>query len=1501
MLASRQPIWIGWGPELTYLYNDPYKTIIGGKHPGALGCPTHVVWGEIWNDIGPLLAKALEGGEGTYSEEQLLIMERHGYQEETYYTFSYTSIPDDNGSVGGIICANTDDTQRVLAERQLALLKELAGCALQSANAFDACIQSAAALETNSRDLPFALLYVIDGDAVTARLAGTSGIDFGHPSVWPQIELSDDGHWPIGQVLRTGEQCVVQLCSPQSAAWPSGPWRVPPTQAVVLPILPSGKKGCAGVLIAGLNPLRKLDAGYQNFLGLVTAQIASNLARADAFEEEKKRAAALAEIDRAKTVFFSNASHEFRTPLSLMLGPLDDMLVRAPSEPAVKVERHELELMQRNGQRLLKLVNTLLDFSRFEAGRMQGTFEPVDLSAYTAELTGVFRSAMARAGLQFRVDCPPLLEPVYVDRDMWEKIVLNLLSNAFKYTLEGEVAVSLRAANAGHSVELCVRDTGVGIPTDQLPHLFERFHRIEGQAGRTREGTGIGLALVQELVRFHGGTISVQSNVGSGTRFVVSIPKGPTHLPAERIRNAQGQLSAGAGAAAFAAEALRWLPSGDAVAELDAGGLASSPERATAAGDRPYVLLADDNTDMRGYVRRLLSDRYEVHAVSDGKAALEAARTRRPDLVLSDVMMPQLDGIGLLRALREDNTLRDIPVILLSARAGDEASVDGLEAGADDYLVKPFSARELLARVRANIDLSVLRRETARVENELRVQAEIAKERTETILSSISDGFMALDCDWRFTYLNPAAERLLGRSSHELIGKSHWDEYPAIAGSSLEANYRSVMDERVSFVFENYYSPWHKWFEIRAFPARDGGLSIYFHDITERKTAEYELRNKNAELEAVLEAVPAAVWIARDPACHVIVGNRAGVELLRLTTNANASKSAPAEEAPQNFKILSNGVELHADELPIQRAAATGQEVRGVQESIVFEDGQTRTIYGNAAPLRDAEGEVRGAIGAFIDISELAQAREFLASSHDRLERLVEERTAELRAKEAQVRTIFETSFAYQGLMTIDGTLIDANATSLEGIGAGLESVLGKPFWETAWFSRTPGMPEMVRTSIPLVAKGGTVRQEIRVNLPVGGWRWFDFQIRPVRDDKGSVVAIVPEAVDVTVRREAEEALRHAQKMDAIGQLTGSVAHDFNNFLTIIRSASDLLRKPNLPEERRWRYMNAITDTADRAAKLTNQLLAFARRQALSAHVFDVSERIGSVAEMLRTVLGPHIKLELEFHEIPLAVEVDSNQFETALVNLAANARDAIDGIGSLKVKVTLVQHTPADVCASGTNGFVSITVADDGCGMPPELINKVFEPFFTTKDVGHGTGLGLSQVYGFTKQSGGAVVAESEVGRGTTFTLYLPRSPKAIQQNHAQSLPVEAQSTERGHVLIIEDNAEVGSFTCQLFDELGYDTDLASNGEQGLALLRENARCYDLVFSDVMMPGIDGVSLAREIRKRLPQLPVLLTSGYSQVLAKEGQYGFELIHKPYTLEGLAKAIQRTLSERGAT
>jgi signal transduction histidine kinase/FixJ family two-component response regulator len=709
MLASRFAMWMAWGPDLTFLYNDAYAAMtLGRKHPWALGKPSREVWAEIWHDIGPRIDSVIRDGRATWDEGLLLFLERNGYAEETYHTFSYSPLTDDAGTIAGHLCVVVEETDRVIDMRRLASVRLLAASLWGAPREADLLQSIERTLSGNAHDLPFTLLYLTGPDSAPPRLAAATGF-----ARQPVTALEDE--WPLAMTDGQPQPMVVDDLRRRFGELPTGFWSIPPHQALVMPIAQQGNERPAGMLIVGLNPHRPLDAGYRGFIELIARQITSALTNVRAYAEEQQRATALAELDRAKTAFFSNVSHEFRTPLTLLLGPLEEARASHAMLPA-KVDA-QLEVVHRNALRLLKLVNTLLDFSRIEAGRVDACYEPTNFAEYTAELASGFRAIAERGGLTLTVDAPTIPEAVYLDRDMWEKVVLNLLSNAIKHTFTGGIAV--RIAPAPDAAILEVRDTGVGIAATELPHIFDRFHRVPNARSRTHEGSGIGLALVQELVRLHGGRIVVASTEDVGTTFTVSVPFGVEHLPAhQRIASdtRRGSNTHGRQLASFIDEGLRWMPDSDG-SPRDAG--APPPTRAA------RVLLADDNADMRAYVSRLLREQgWAVEAVADGHAALTSAMAEAPDLVLSDVMMPRLDGFALLRELRARPQTAQVPVILLSARAGEEARVEAAHAGADDYVTKPFAAQELTARVGAHLTLARERARAIAAEAEARARTE---------------------------------------------------------------------------------------------------------------------------------------------------------------------------------------------------------------------------------------------------------------------------------------------------------------------------------------------------------------------------------------------------------------------------------------------------------------------------------------------------------------------------------------------------------------------------------------------------------------------------------------------------------------------------------------------------------------------------------------------------------------------------------------------------------
>jgi len=691
MLASRAQIVIFWGPEYCSLYNDAYIAAMGSKHPAHLGRPGRELWAEAWSVLKILFDGVRTDGEAFWAADHPFMLERHGFLEETYFDISYDPIRSESGTVDGIFCIVSDTTGRVLGERRVRTLSALGSRLADSPDQAALAAEVSAVFAENEADVPYARL-VLDEDGRAPEAV--------HPLV--------------RQVIGTGQAASATLHEITDAP------RTVADDALVLPVTVGTAR--VGALVVGLSRYLAPGGGYRDFLELATAQISRAVGNLRAYEQERGRAVELAVLDRAKTNFFSNVSHEFRTPLTLILGPLEDLL----DDPALPARSRERLLpMHRNGLRLLKLVNTVLDFSRLESGRVRAAYQPTDLADYTARLASTFRSAVERAGLALVVEAPPLPGPVHVDREMWEKIVLNLLSNAVKYTPAGLIEVRVRATDRG--AELIVRDTGIGIPPDQLPLLFDRFHRVTGVWSRSHEGTGIGLALVRELAELHGGSAGVESEPGAGSVFTVTVPFGTAHLPADRLVEGGDRIVAEIDARPYVEEAEHWW-TGDEPPPL-------APLPGANGRPRGRILLVDDNADLRDHLSRLLRPLWDVTTAVDGRAALDLAEQQTFDLVLTDVMMPRLDGFGLIAALRGDERTRDVPILVLTARAGEEASSEGLAAGADDYLVKPFSARDLTARVRSNLDLGQARRQvlsrlrglvdTAAAVNTVRTTAEV--------------------------------------------------------------------------------------------------------------------------------------------------------------------------------------------------------------------------------------------------------------------------------------------------------------------------------------------------------------------------------------------------------------------------------------------------------------------------------------------------------------------------------------------------------------------------------------------------------------------------------------------------------------------------------------------------------------------------------------------------------------------------------------------------------
>ena len=842
--ANASAVW--WDSQQVEIYNDAWGAFLGDEHPVALGRPAVQNWSRShvdWGRMGVIAAQVMGTGQPVASAPLAFLVSRSGAVEEVFASFSCAPLRDVHGQVLGLRCNLWDTTRDIVAQRRMQLLHSMVTRMSHAANQHDACAFAAEALNDAPADIAFALVYLVDLSRRQATLACAAGLTAGSSAAPRLVHVAGGArNWPLERVLPESAQAV-------SSARPTAvvddllerfpelqaalaPGRQAGPGAVLLPLHATPESGPLGVAIIGLPPHRPYDELHAAFVELLGRQMAAGLGEARARELERDRLERLAALDRAKTDFFSNVSHEFRTPLTLLLAPLEDLARERETLP--RRVASELDAALRNARRLLRLVNNLLDFSQIEVRGRKALVTPTDLGELTEDITSAFRSAVEAAGLRLHLEIAPGLPPVPVNGPMWEQIVSNLLSNALKFTFEGAITVRLKALRL--HAELEVTDTGIGIDAEELPNIFKRFHRVRGARARTSEGSGIGLAVVHDLVRRMGGQLTVRSIAGRGSTFTIWLPLQPltarTELGEEPAKDAaQRQV-----AADLATEASRWSDRGAPDGVIDD---VLDPPPAEAGGmrtSRGRLLIADDNADLRAYLRRLLGAQWDVQLAADGEQALASAREQAPDVVLADVMMPGLDGFQLLQHLREEPGLAQVPIVLLTARASEEAAIEGLLAGADDYIAKPFSPRELVARVRAVVDRS-------RADAALRA----SESKYRTLFESIDEGFCVVDViedeggkavDVAFVEVNPAYRRQTGIG--DVVGKRALEIAPDMEQHWLDL-YGSVAQTGRAVRTVDFNSDTGRWFDM--YVSRVGGadsrrIAIVFGDITERQRAE---------------------------------------------------------------------------------------------------------------------------------------------------------------------------------------------------------------------------------------------------------------------------------------------------------------------------------------------------------------------------------------------------------------------------------------------------------------------------------------------------------------------------------------------------------------------------------------------------------------------------------------------------------------------------------------
>jgi PAS domain S-box-containing protein len=1100
MLTSPQPMFVWWGKELINIYNDAYRFVLGEKHPNALGTPGNIVWKEIWNEVGARADIVFNKNEGTFDDALLLIMNRHGCDEETYFKFSYNPIPGDNGGTEGLFCVCTEETERIINERSLKTLQQMDTLA-QKKTEQEVYEQASKALEINDRDFSFALIYKIEDDGRKAVLVASTDNTEDHSEIQKEINLEKPGINSTNVAKAVAENRLIE--SVNNGRWkklPKGAWNVMPHDFVHVPIKAANKKFPLAILTVGLNPYRKFDTIYQNFVQLIADRISLAVNNVMAYEEERKRIKALEELDKAKTIFFSNISHEFRTPLTLMLGNIEEALNEHGSVPK-NLDR--MNATHRNAMRLLKLVNTLLDFSRIESGRQKAFYTLTDIVSYTNNLAASFRSVVEKAGLKLIIKADSIIQPVYIDKQMWEKIVFNLLSNAFKYTLEGSITLRLFTDNENVFFEM--EDTGVGIPQKELPHMFERFHRVENAVGRSYEGTGIGLSLIKELVHLHGGTINVKSTEGKGSTFIVKVPFGKEHLPSEQTYETHLDLE-DVVSDAYIEEATSLLENKDH-AYLASG----STDHAST------VLVVDDNADMRQHLQSLLHKHFTVLTAVNGMDALHKIRSDKPSLVISDIMMPVMDGIQLLKAIKEDVQYNRIPVILLTARAGEESRIEGYQTGADDYLVKPFSAKELLARIEAQIRIAK-KRDTAE-QNVYNLFDEVP-----FAVSVLKGKDLVID------YINKYNLNIWKYKKEDVLGKPLFEARP-----DLRANVESIHNEvyhsgkrfmanEIPIDITSDEKTETRYFNTIIDPMFDENGEIVGQlatsiEVTDQVMARKKIEESEERFRTMANEAPLFVW-ETDENLQTTYLNKAGLDYFDLDETVRMND-------------ISWKKYIHPDDienvLSVMNDAAKKDESYSLEMRL--KNGRTGEYHWflDKGTPRYVDVRFTGFIGTSLDIHDRREAEK-------ELEEKVKQRTSELNQQNVLlkqqnhlVKKILDSSIDLIAVYDTDTRLISVNQSTLNGMRAKEEDVLGKKLLDIfPHMKDTQGYKDLMRA-----ISGETIHNEVYYS-PISN-RYYENSLVPLKDHNENIYAVLVMAHDNTELIASSKKLNEAQQIAQVG------------------------------------------------------------------------------------------------------------------------------------------------------------------------------------------------------------------------------------------------------------------------------------------------------------------------------------------------------------------------------
>lgn len=1321
MLHSKNPIWIGWGPEITFLYNDAYIDVLGiDKHGWALGKPAAVVWEEIWDFCGPMADKVFKEGATTNSNDAQLFMKRGTFLEETFFSFFYSPVYDEYGKVSGLFCPNFETTEKILNARRNRTLSELASKTLLEKNIEAAYASSAGTLTKNAEDIPFAMFYYADGNSTKARLIQRVHTGTKAENVFP-AEFDMEGNCKFAEVVKEGKPCVIPIPNPE--AFPKGQAGQPVTQAIALP-LTMGAQKAAGLLLCGINPTRRLDIDYTTFFEMVAGQVSAAIQNATALENERKRLEELAELDRAKTAFFSNISHEFRTPLTLILGPLEDLLQNSTLQAE---EKQSIETTHRNALRLLKLVNTLLDFSLMESGRMKAKFIPTDIAAFTESLAGNFRSITEKAGLDLVVNISTLGSKVYVDREMWEKIVFNLLSNAFKYTLKGTITISL-FENGGHAV-LEVRDTGVGIPAKEMPNMFLRFHRIRGSKGRSFEGTGIGLSMIKELINQHGGTIGVKSIEGEGTTFTITIPFGKKHLEASQVSYMEGEVLH-----SFSQSYLSEAGTIPNAKKEDTIEVAHEP-----VNNQETVLIVDDNVDMRVHLTSIVEKEYRTVTAENGHDALEKIRQNKPSLILSDIMMPVMDGIELLREIKSNIETSMIPVVLLTARAGEESRIEGYETGADDYLVKPFSSKELIARIRSQIRVSKVRDHARKQLHNIFMQAPMAiciLRGKDFIVEMANNGILEM---WSKT-----AETMINKPLFEGLPEAKEQDFDKLLTQVYTTGINHVDEECPFYKLENgIQKKIYIKFICQPFHEEEGNISgivVVAHDVTPQVEARKKVEESEYKFRNLIRQAPMAISIinGRDLIFEVAndaylkIHNKTREELLghKFTEALPQFKGSSVEQ--NLFEVLDTGKSLSFTNRPIEIRAGGKPEIR-----------YFNSIY---QPLF-TDNKVTGIVSVVHEVTEQYLAQKIKDKN------------------EKDLKLILETMPHIAFRSRPDGNITYYNNRYYEYTGLTPEQAYGDG-WKPAIHPDMLG--EVTDKWMKAMATGTEYNDSFLLRRGSdGAYRWHMSRTVALRNEKGEITEWVGTLTDIhdqkvfaneleaivneRTRALAEKNVELEQSNKELESFNYVASHDLQEPLRKIQTFISIIRDRKLQGSEAVNYMSKIYSSAGRMSQLIQDVLTYSR---IAAEDQFTNVDLNAALE---NVLADYELLITEKNAVvnkgPLpTINAIHLQIHQLFSNLISNSLKYSKG----KPVITISGKVYFD---NKSQKMLELIFSDNGIGFEEQYSEQIFKLFqrLHGKSEFSGTGIGLSICKKIVEQHGGSIWATSAPGQGATFTINLP------------------------------------------------------------------------------------------------------------------------------------------------